>query len=186
MDLENRNAALQDELSQGPARRTASQSDWFPRAPAAHVLTGHRQPVTRVAFHPQYSILASSSEDTTVKIWDWETGELERTLKGHTKAVTDLDFDHKGNLLGESRVRIMTDNPNSGSPSDLFFRRFYQDMGLAERLEKHKDVSRTRTFGLCCAIHARRSIHRQRKPRQDDQNFQRRYHVRPLGFSLFS
>ncbi|KAF8891189.1 WD40-repeat-containing domain protein [Infundibulicybe gibba] len=99
MDLENRNAALQEELSLSPARRAASQTDWVPRAPAAHVLTGHRAPITRVAFHPQYSILASASEDATVKIWDWETGEFERTLKGHTKAVMDVDFDHKGNLL---------------------------------------------------------------------------------------
>ncbi|EKM82583.1 hypothetical protein AGABI1DRAFT_111186 [Agaricus bisporus var. burnettii JB137-S8] len=98
MDLENRNAALQEELSTAPAKR-ASQSDWVPRAPAAHVLMGHRSPITRVAFHPLYSVLASASEDATVKIWDWETGEFERTLKGHTKAVNDVDFDHKGHLL---------------------------------------------------------------------------------------
>jgi platelet-activating factor acetylhydrolase IB subunit alpha len=102
MDLENRNAALQEELSMSPAKRAASQTDWVPRAPAAHVLTGHRLPVTRIAFHPQYSLLASASEDATVKIWDWETGEFERTLKGHTKAIQDVDFDHKGNLLGRS------------------------------------------------------------------------------------
>ncbi|KAG6851276.1 protein with putative role during mitosis [Arthromyces matolae] len=99
MDLENRNAALQEELSLSPAKRATSQTDWVPRAPAAHVLTGHRSPVTRVAFHPQYSIIASASEDATVKIWDWETGEFERTLKGHTKAVMDVEFDHKGQLL---------------------------------------------------------------------------------------
>jgi platelet-activating factor acetylhydrolase IB subunit alpha len=106
MDLENRNAALQEELSLSPARRTASQVDWVPRAPAAHVLTGHRSPVTRVAFHPQYSIIASASEDATVKIWDWETGEFERTLKGHTKAIMDVDFDHKGHLLGELPISV--------------------------------------------------------------------------------
>lgn len=99
LELENRNAALQEELSMSPAKRAASQVDWLPRAPAAHVLTGHRAPLTRVTFHPLYSILASASEDTTVKIWDWETGEFERTLKGHTKAVNDLDFDHKGQYL---------------------------------------------------------------------------------------
>lgn len=99
MDLENRNTALQEELSMSPAKRAASQNDWVPRSPATHVLTGHRSPITRVAFHPTYSILASASEDATVKVWDWETGEFERTLKGHTKAVQDCDFDHKGNLL---------------------------------------------------------------------------------------
>ena len=34
------------------------------------------------------------------KIWDYESGEFERTLKGHTNAVQDLDFDKTGNLLG--------------------------------------------------------------------------------------
>lgn len=100
MDLENKNASLTEELSVAPAKRAASQSDWVPRAPAAHVLSGHRSEISRVAFHPQYSIIASASFDGTVKIWDWETGEFERTLKGHTKAVQDVDFDHKGNLLG--------------------------------------------------------------------------------------
>ncbi|KAG2752677.1 dynein regulator [Suillus brevipes Sb2] len=99
MDLETRNASLQEELSIAPSKRAAMQADWVPRAPAAHVLTGHRGHITRVAFHPQYSILASASEDATVKIWDWETGEFERTLKGHHRAVHDVDFDHKGHLL---------------------------------------------------------------------------------------
>ena len=53
---------------------------------------GHRLDVTSVAFHPVFSSLASGSEDATIRIWDWELGEHERTLKGHTKAVTDLDF----------------------------------------------------------------------------------------------
>ncbi|TFY77049.1 hypothetical protein EWM64_g6963 [Hericium alpestre] len=99
MELENRNSALQEELSLSPAKRAASQTDWVPRSPAAHDLMGHRNVVNKVAFHPAYSLLASASEDATVKIWDWETGEFERTLKGHTKSVQDVDFDHKGNLL---------------------------------------------------------------------------------------
>ncbi|KAJ7481199.1 WD40-repeat-containing domain protein [Mycena galericulata] len=84
MDLENRNSALQEELSQAPAKRAASQSDWVPRAPAAH------SPITRVAFHPQYSILASASEDATVKIWDWETGEFEAHPQGPHEGSSGL------------------------------------------------------------------------------------------------
>lgn len=102
MDLENRNAALQEELSLTPAKRAALQTDWVPRAPASYTLAGHRGVIAKVAFHPLFNLIASASEDATVKIWDWETGEFERTLKGHVRNVNDLDFDSKGNLLGAS------------------------------------------------------------------------------------
>ena len=102
MDLENRNASLQEEISLSPAKRAALQTDWVPRAPAAYTLTGHRDQVLRVASHPSYNIIASASDDSTVKIWDWGTGEFERSLKGHTRSVNDVDFDSKGNPLGET------------------------------------------------------------------------------------
>ena len=109
MDLESRNAQLTDELSASPARRATSQVDWVPRAPPRHVLTGHRGVVNRVTFHPVFSLVVSASEDSTIKIWDWETGEFERTLKGHTRPVQDVDFDGKGDLLGLSLISRFTD-----------------------------------------------------------------------------
>lgn len=96
LDLETQTRLLRAELeTAGPtslSRRNEDPTAWLPRAPARYVLEGHRLPVTAVAFHPVYSSLASASEDTTIKIWDWELGELERTIKGHTKAVLDVDF----------------------------------------------------------------------------------------------
>lgn len=96
MDLESRAANLQHELDTTTplslaARKNVDPTTWLPKA-AKHNLTSHRAPVTSVAFHPVFSVLASGSEDTNIKIWDWEVGELECTLKGHTKAVLDVDF----------------------------------------------------------------------------------------------
>lgn len=46
--------------------------------------------------------MVSSSEDATIKVWDFETGEYERTLKGHTDSVQDIAFDVQGKILGKS------------------------------------------------------------------------------------
>jgi WD40 repeat protein len=35
----------------------------------------------------------------TLQVWDYETGDFERTLKGHTDSVQDISFDHSGKLL---------------------------------------------------------------------------------------
>ncbi|KAL5110107.1 hypothetical protein TcWFU_003457 [Taenia crassiceps] len=40
-----------------------------------------------------------ANEDATIKVWDYEAGEFEATLKGHTDAVQDVGFDPSGNLL---------------------------------------------------------------------------------------
>ncbi|KKY26796.1 putative nuclear migration protein nudf [Diplodia seriata] len=96
MDLESRNANLQSELDNATPtslmRKNTDPASWLPRSPARHTLQSHRSPITCVAFHPVFTSLASGSEDTTIKIWDWELGELERTVKGHTKGVLDVDF----------------------------------------------------------------------------------------------
>jgi platelet-activating factor acetylhydrolase IB subunit alpha len=47
-----------------------------------------------------FSLAVSASEDATIKVWDFETGEYERSLKGHTDSVQDIAFDHTGKLLG--------------------------------------------------------------------------------------
>lgn len=58
----------------------------------------------QVIFHPVFSLMVSSSEDATIKVWEFESGEYERTLKGHTDSVQDIAFDHHGKLLGEKLV----------------------------------------------------------------------------------
>ncbi|KZS89683.1 dynein regulator [Sistotremastrum niveocremeum HHB9708] len=111
MELETRlNQALEENamlgnMSAGSSKR--ANPDWIPSAPAKHTLLGHRGPIMAVTFHPIYTTLVTASDDATLKVWEWESGELEKTLKGHTKSVTDCDFDSKGKTLVSSSYDLL-------------------------------------------------------------------------------
>ncbi|UKZ49813.1 protein with putative role during mitosis [Trichoderma virens] len=96
MDLETRNAELQSEVDNATpsslSQKNKDPASWLPKAPSRHTLESHRASVTCVAFHPRFTSLASGSEDCTIKVWDWELGDLEQTIKGHTRPVLDLDY----------------------------------------------------------------------------------------------
>lgn len=106
--LQQKILSLEEKLKQrdhevvysGSSTREKRQSEeWIPRPPERYQLTGHRLPVTKVVFHPLFNLLASSSEDCTIKIWDFESGEFERSLKGHTDTIQDIAFNSTGKLL---------------------------------------------------------------------------------------
>ena len=67
-------------------------------------IEGHTQEVTSANFSPDIKIplIASSSFDKTVKIWDKKSGELEKTLEGHTDIVTFVSFSPNGKHLVSS------------------------------------------------------------------------------------
>jgi len=102
-ELEGKLSEAEKEFISGaPTREKRSPGEWIPRPPEKYELSGHRAPVTRfsrVIFHPIFSIMISGSEDATIKLWDFETGDYERTMKGHTDSVQDVALDKDGKLL---------------------------------------------------------------------------------------
>jgi WD40 repeat protein/DNA-binding MarR family transcriptional regulator len=71
-------------------------------------LKGHSNWVRSVAFSPRSStalnqgargILASGSDDQTIKLWDLETGQCYQTLQGHTSRVWVVAFNPDGTQL---------------------------------------------------------------------------------------
>ena len=75
----------------GPGEKR-SPIDWIPRPPEKFLLNGHRAPVTRVIFHPIYAVLCSCSEDATIKVWDYESGNFERSLKGSEENPIIIEY----------------------------------------------------------------------------------------------
>ncbi|KAH8891530.1 hypothetical protein GQ53DRAFT_865268 [Thozetella sp. PMI_491] len=62
-------------------------------------LWGHNNWVTTVAFSPSGKLVASGSDDRTVKIWDAVTGKVKKTLRDHSRGVKAVAFSPNGKLL---------------------------------------------------------------------------------------
>ena len=63
---------MEEELAKGgggPNKNINIAELYLPKSPAKFSMTGHKSVVTSIAFHPQYTSLATSSEDGTIKIW---------------------------------------------------------------------------------------------------------------------
>jgi WD40 repeat protein len=65
-------------------------------------LQGHTGPVGRVSLGADGRLLASSSWDGTIRLWEMPGGQPLATLKGHTGAVYDVALSRDGRLLASS------------------------------------------------------------------------------------
>lgn len=65
-------------------------------------LQGHSEAISVVAFSPDGATLASGSADTTVRLWNVETGEELVVLNGHPTAIYSVAFSPDGTALASA------------------------------------------------------------------------------------
>ena len=81
-------------------------------------LEGHAADVNGLVFSPDSRLLASASEDRTVRIWDCETGAIAGTLQ-HSAGALAVAFSPDGERIAIVKGGASTFSRSSKSPGGI-------------------------------------------------------------------
>jgi WD40 repeat protein len=73
-------------------------------APDIVLESGHGANISALAFSPNGKYLVSASEDSTLKLWDPNTGAEIRTLRGHSNIVTAMAVNQDGTRIASASL----------------------------------------------------------------------------------
>ena len=76
----------------------------LPRGEQSAAFTGHSGPVWVVAFTRDGKVLASGSQDGTVRLWEVSTGRQLRVIAGHRASISSLGFSPDNQLLASGSL----------------------------------------------------------------------------------
>lgn len=90
-------------LATGGANNTAQWWDLTTGQRLAQ-LQGHEAEVTAAAFHPELALLATGDDRGEIRLWELDGQQitLKKTLRGHNRSVTALEFDPSGDTLNSA------------------------------------------------------------------------------------